>query len=239
MAAAEQLLSCRKWRAAQAFDERRRVGHRQAARLSAALAGRQFHGSRSSSCEAGCSAMRASTSASQACGSMLHILAVTIRLYMAAARVALRDRSRRTAKTCIRAIVLSRHNLGYWDRDPVSTWPQGRKGTILWCLSHTVSKWETPDRWVRSATSPVNGVLDAKDVLAGTAFELRTLRFFAFLGVLDARSHPVSTDRFFPAHVYRKTALFDRLLSLSGVGPSYCQSAADLDPSKLHACSQS
>ena len=37
---------------------------------------------------AGCPAMRARTSASQACGSMSFILAVTMRLYMAAARCA-------------------------------------------------------------------------------------------------------------------------------------------------------
>src|SRR5207249_7483977 len=60
--------------------------HRQAARLMDAAAGRQFHGRSSSSLWTGCSAMRASTSASQACGLMSHILAVTMRLYMAAAR---------------------------------------------------------------------------------------------------------------------------------------------------------
>src|SRR4029077_6500110 len=48
--------------------------------------GSQFHGSRSSMSRAGCPAMRARTSASQACGSISFILAVTIRLYIAAAR---------------------------------------------------------------------------------------------------------------------------------------------------------
>src|SRR5205823_11630591 len=46
----------------------------------------QFHGSNSSSFWAGCSAMRPRTSASQACGSISFILAVTIRLYITAAR---------------------------------------------------------------------------------------------------------------------------------------------------------
>src|SRR5262245_49300242 len=66
-------------------EDERDAGHRQAARLMAGTA-RQFHGRRSSSLWTGCSAMRASTSASQACGSMSFILAVTMRLYMAAAR---------------------------------------------------------------------------------------------------------------------------------------------------------
>src|SRR5437016_7973730 len=48
--------------------------------------GRQFHGRSSSIRWAGCSAIRARTSASQACGSTSFILAVTIRLYIAAAR---------------------------------------------------------------------------------------------------------------------------------------------------------
>src|ERR1700757_634278 len=48
--------------------------------------GVQFQGSSSSSRWAGWAAMRASTSANQACGSTPFILAETIRLYMAAAR---------------------------------------------------------------------------------------------------------------------------------------------------------
>src|SRR5439155_22932328 len=60
--------------------------HRQAARLTGSTTRRQFHGRSSSSLLAGCPAMRASTSASQVCGSMSFIFAVTIRLYMAAAR---------------------------------------------------------------------------------------------------------------------------------------------------------
>lgn len=53
---------------------------------SAAAARRQFHGSNSSSRCAGCPAMRARTSANQACGSTPFIFAVTMRPYMAAAR---------------------------------------------------------------------------------------------------------------------------------------------------------
>src|SRR6202040_2240272 len=45
-----------------------------------------FHGRSSSIRWAGCSAIRAMTSASQACGSTLFNLAVTIRLYITAAR---------------------------------------------------------------------------------------------------------------------------------------------------------
>jgi hypothetical protein len=54
--------------------------HDQAARLRAAGFGRQFQGSSSSIWRAGCPAMRARTSASQACGSTSFSLAVTIRL---------------------------------------------------------------------------------------------------------------------------------------------------------------
>src|SRR6185436_13349791 len=60
------------------------LGQAQAA--AAVIAGVQFHGSNSSSRCAGCVAILASVSASQACGSMPFILAVTIRVYIAAAR---------------------------------------------------------------------------------------------------------------------------------------------------------
>src|ERR1035437_11010164 len=60
--------------------------HCQAAALLRSFVFRQFQGSSSSSFWTGCSAMRARTSASQVCGSMSFILAVTIRLYITAAR---------------------------------------------------------------------------------------------------------------------------------------------------------
>ena len=60
-------------------------GHAAAAAMTDAL-GVQFHGSNSSSRWAGYVAIRAKTSASQACGSTSFILAETMRLYMAAAR---------------------------------------------------------------------------------------------------------------------------------------------------------
>ena len=60
------------------------LGQAQAA--AAVIAGVQFHGSNSSSQCAGCVAILASVLASQACGSTSFIRAVTIRLYIAAAR---------------------------------------------------------------------------------------------------------------------------------------------------------
>lgn len=60
------------------------LGQAQAA--AAVIAGVQFHGSNSSSRCAGCVAILASVLASQACGSTSFIRAVTIRLYIAAAR---------------------------------------------------------------------------------------------------------------------------------------------------------
>src|SRR5438874_13562123 len=58
----------------------------QAARLRSTERGRQFHGSSSSILWAGWSAIRASTSASQACRSTSFNFAVPIKLYVAAAR---------------------------------------------------------------------------------------------------------------------------------------------------------
>src|SRR5450631_2286877 len=58
----------------------------QAAALLRSFVFRQFHGNNSASRWTGCSAMRARTSASHACGSTSFIFAVTIRLYMTAAR---------------------------------------------------------------------------------------------------------------------------------------------------------
>ena len=81
-----------------------------------ALAGRQFHGSSSSSREPDGSAMRARTSASQACGSTSFILAVTIRLYMAAARWPPRSEPQNSHDFRPRAMPRSARSAALFDR---------------------------------------------------------------------------------------------------------------------------
>lgn len=110
-------------------------------------------------------------------------------------------------------IVFWRINLGRWDGCPMPSWPQGDIGIIVWALSHVASDWETPNRLARLTTVPVIGVLEAERDFSGLALELRILRMLALFGLLDAAPAPPSPGRFLAKHRYRKTPLFDRLLS--------------------------
>lgn len=99
--------------------------HGQAARAAVAdVFGVQFQGSNSSGRWAGCVAIRARTSVSQACGSTRFILAVTMRLYMAAARCPPRSDPRNSQDFRPRAIPLSPRSAALFDRQ---TRPSSRK----------------------------------------------------------------------------------------------------------------
>src|SRR5258705_5765892 len=80
------------------------------------MAERQFHGSSSLSLWTGCSAMRARTSASQACGSTSFILAVTIRLYMTAVRCPPRSEPQNNYDFRPRAIPRTPRSAALFDR---------------------------------------------------------------------------------------------------------------------------
>ena len=53
-------------------------------------------------------------------------------------------------------------NLAYFDGLPLSPWPQGQIGTILWCLSVAANDWQKPDDLVRLSAAPVNGIVEAE-----------------------------------------------------------------------------
>ncbi len=81
-----------------------------------ALIAAQCQGSSSSRRRAGWSAMRASTSASQACGSMSFILAVTMRLYITAARCPPRSEPQNSHDRRPRAIPLRARSAALFER---------------------------------------------------------------------------------------------------------------------------
>src|SRR4029077_13650524 len=92
-------------------------GHVQAAAVATLDAcGLQFHGSNSLSGWAGYVAMRARTSASQACGSTSFILAETMRLYMAAARSPPRSEPAKSHDFLPRAMPRSARSAALFDK---------------------------------------------------------------------------------------------------------------------------
>jgi hypothetical protein len=101
-------------------------------------------------------------------------------------------------------------NLGYFDRNPVQSWPQNDVGIVLWSLSASANDWMHPVTLTRLCTVPVIGVLEASWDLGSFAMESRVLRPLTWFGLLEWRweERPGLGE----PRLYRKTPLFDRLL---------------------------
>jgi hypothetical protein len=101
-------------------------------------------------------------------------------------------------------------NLGYFDRNPLDSWPQGDVGVVLWSLSASAFDWLDRETLTRLCAVPVIGILEATWDLGSSAMEARILRLLVWFGLLEHRSErgtgPVER------HLYRKTPLFDRFV---------------------------
>src|SRR6266567_507308 len=51
-------------------------------------------------------------------------------------------------------IALWHLNLGYFDRNPVQSWPQNDVGVVLWSLSASATDWLDPEKLTRLCTVP-------------------------------------------------------------------------------------
>jgi hypothetical protein len=101
-------------------------------------------------------------------------------------------------------------NLGYFDRTPFASWPQGDAGVVLWSLSASANDWLDRETLTRLCTVPVIGVLESAWDLGSFAMEARILRPLTWFGLLEHRREPVA--RAVERHLYRKTPLFDRFV---------------------------
>jgi hypothetical protein len=99
-------------------------------------------------------------------------------------------------------IAFWRFDLSYFARGLLGSWPQDDIGIALWSLS-------------------VCGTIPRLEMLTGDwdrtpfAFEGRILRPLLWFGLLDHRDEQITESRFSKRHFYRKTRLFDRLLTFA------------------------
>jgi len=100
-------------------------------------------------------------------------------------------------------------NLAYFDGLPLSPWPQGQIGMIVWCLSVGANGWQRPDDLVRLCAVPVNGILEAELDQSGAIFEARILRILAWFDLLEVEATPGEKWPFLKRCRYRKSKTFD------------------------------
>jgi hypothetical protein len=107
-------------------------------------------------------------------------------------------------------IALWHLNLGYFDRNPVESWPQTHTGVVLWSLSIAANDWLDRSTLTRLCTVPIPSVLESAWDLGTYAMDARILKPLMWFGLLDSRREGMTgaTEH----RLYRKTALFDRFV---------------------------
>jgi hypothetical protein len=103
-------------------------------------------------------------------------------------------------------------DLGYFGRGPLGSWPQADIGIVLWSLSVSASDWQTSEKLTRLCTIPEPATLTGTWDRSAYAMEARILRPLLWFGLLEYRSENIPDSRL-AARYYRKSPLFDRLLT--------------------------
>lgn len=110
-------------------------------------------------------------------------------------------------------IALWHMNLGYFDRNPIDSWPQNHAGVVLWSLSAAATDWLCPETLTRLCTVPVVGVLESDRDLGEFAMETRILRPLLWFGLLERKN--AGKAGIGKPRLYRKTPLFDRFVKFN------------------------
>jgi hypothetical protein len=84
---------------------------------------------------------------------------------------------------------------------------------VLWSLSVSAGDWQTSEKLTRLCTIPEPATLTGTWDRSASALEARILRPLLWFGLLEYRSENIPDSRFAVRHYYRKSALFDRLLT--------------------------
>ena len=106
-----------------------------------------------------------------------------------------------------------RMDLGYFGRGLLGSWPQAHIGVVLWSLSVSAGDWQTSEKLTRLCTIPEPATLTGTWDRSAYTMEARILRPLLWFGLLEYRSQNIPDSRFAARHYYRKSALFDRLLT--------------------------
>jgi len=104
-------------------------------------------------------------------------------------------------------------DLGDFGRGLLGSWPQVDAGVVLWSLSVCANDWQPAEKLTRLCTIPEPAMVSGTWDRTTYAMEAKILRPLLWFGLLEHRSEKVSGSRFNERHFYRKTKLFDQLLT--------------------------
>ena len=107
-----------------------------------------------------------------------------------------------------------RMDLEYFGRGLLGSWPQARhRYCAVVPIGFRRADWQTSEKLTRLCTIPEPATLTGTWDRSAFATEAKILRPLLWFGLLEYRSEKIPNSRFETRNYYRKTALFDRLLT--------------------------
>ena len=106
-------------------------------------------------------------------------------------------------------------DLSYFGRGLLGSWPQADAGVVLWSLSACADDWQSAEKLTRLCTIPEPAMLSGTWDQTRYAMEARILRPLLWFGLLEHRSEKIPDSPFGEHYFYRKTQLFNRLLTFA------------------------
>ena len=117
-----------------------------------------------------------------------------------------------------------RMDLSYFGRGLLGSWPQADAGVVLWSLSVCANDWQSAEKLTRLCTIPEPAMFSETWDRTPYAMEAKILRPLLWFGLLEHRSERLPERLVAAQHYYRKTALFDRLITFD-IGMDLAQDA--------------
>ncbi len=107
----------------------------------------------------------------------------------------------------------ARYNPAYLDRYDLPEFFAPQIGLILFLISQCCDDWRPADALMRSVSLPIDEAQNARypDMVV-SAFEVRVLRYLRWFGLME-QQRPAANHEWRQPRLYRKTKLFDRVLT--------------------------
>ena len=106
-------------------------------------------------------------------------------------------------------------DLSYFGRGLLGSWPQADAGVVLWSLSACADDWQSAEKLTRLCTIPEPAMLSGTWDQTRYAMEAKILRPLLWFGLLEHRTEKIPDSPIGEHHFYRKTQLFNRLLTFA------------------------
>ena len=125
----------------------------------------------------------------------------------------LKEENTRTLQADLLFHTLWRVDLSFFSRSSLDDWPQRDVGVVLWCLSVAATDWQTAESLTKTCTIPIPDIFNRQWDPSFHSMKAQILRTLKWFGLMEERDGEFQPGHLTPTRYFRKTALFDRLLT--------------------------